>query len=548
MKKNIIITAVFIFLFPYIILSQNFGNFSGNAQIEAQSYKQDSLMGANKVAEQVLSNGYFNLNYANGNLTAGVRYEYYLNPVQGISSKYAGQGIAYRYVDYSSEIIDVTLGNFYEQFGSGMIFRAYEEKSLGWDNSMDGARFRVRPLSGIDITGLIGKQRQYWTQGDGIVRGGDLNVGFNELFGQEFAGTNITAGASCISVYQADKSSKYNYPENVMAYSARVAAVGDNFSIDGEYSYKYNAPNAVNKNSFNPGYGIILNGSYFNEGFSATLNLHKIDNMDFRSDRTALNQDLMLSFIPPLTKQHTYTLAAMYPYATQFNGEAGLQAEAAYKIPKNTFLGGKYGTDITLNFSRVQSIDTTKTDDYHYDSPFFGIGDVLYFQDLNLSIGHKVNKDFSFVLSYFNQIYDRDILEHSGVPYAGKVISNTIAFEATERFTDAYSLKCVAQHQWSKQDSTAEEDDLSNGNWLELLAEFSISPGWFFSVWDDWNYGNTNEDRRIHYINAQVAYSKGSSRISFGYGRQRSGILCVGGICRQVPAANGFFLLLNHSF
>ena len=36
--------------------------------------------------------------------------------------------------------IDVTIGNFYDQFGSGLVFRSYEERNLGIDNAMDGFR------------------------------------------------------------------------------------------------------------------------------------------------------------------------------------------------------------------------------------------------------------------------------------------------------------------------------------------------------------------------------------------------------------------------
>ena len=32
------------------------------------------------------------------------------------------------------------------------------------------------------------------------------------------------------------------------------------------------------------------------------------------------------------------------------------------------------------------------------------------------------------------------------------------------------------------------------------------------------------------------------------YGKQREGIICVGGVCRQVPAANGFSVTITSSF
>ncbi|MCL2039736.1 MAG: DUF6029 family protein [Bacteroidetes bacterium] len=537
---------IIIFLLGTITLNaQNFGNFSGNFQFEGQTYKSDSAMEAKKVPEQLQSQGFFNLNYSNGGLTAGIRYEHYLNPLQGIETSYKGQGIANRFISYSTDFIEITAGNFYEQFGSGIIFRTYEEKALGIDNAMDGARFRVRPINGIDITGIWGTQRNYWTQGEGIIRGGDVNFSLNELLDKY--GTNITAGASVISVFQADRDFNLKMPENVLAWSGRAALFSENYSVDAEYSYKYNNPNVTNRNTYNPGYGFILNGSYFDDGFSATLNLHKIDNMDFRSDRNAVKSELMLNFIPPITKQHAYRLTTMYPYSTQINGEAGMQAEVNYMIPKGK-IGGKYGTDLTINCSQIFSIDTTKIDEYKYESPFFGRGDDLYFQDINIALDRKFSNDFKGHLSFYNIIYDRDRIENSGVPNSGKVYSNVACIYGIYKLTQKHALKLELQHQWAEQDSAVTSHDIINGNWLGLLAELTISPGWYITIYDDFNYGNANEEKQIHYFNGNVAYTKGSTRLALGYGRQRAGILCVGGVCRQVPASNGFYFSLNTAF
>jgi len=544
--KNMKNIWLLILLFGTITLNAQFGNFSGNFQFEAQTYKSDSAMEAKKVPEQLQSQGFFNLNYTNSGLTAGLRYEYYLNPLQGIETSYKGQGIANRFISYRNDFIDVTAGNFYEQFGSGIIFRTYEEKALGIDNVMDGTRFKIYPINGLDITAIWGTQRNYWSQGEGIIRGGDLNICLNELFDRD--GANITAGTSVISVFQADRDINLVLPENVLAWSNRAALLSENYSVDIEYAYKYNNPNVSNHNSYNPGYCLIFNGSYFGDGYSATLNLHKIDNMDFRSDRNAVKSDLILNYIPPLTKQHSYRLATIYPYSTQFNGEAGLQAEVNYFIPKETFLGGKYGTEITLNYSRIHSIDSIPIDEYRYESPFFGIGDKLYFQDINISIDRKFSNDFKGNISLFNIIYDRDRIENSGVPNSGNVYSNIIVAYGIYRLTNKHALKVELQHQWSEQDSSVTSHDIINGDWLGILAELTISPGWYISIYDDFNYGNVNKEKQIHYFNGNVAYSKGSTRLSLGYGRQRAGILCVGGVCRQVPASNGFYFSLNTAF
>ena len=43
----------------------------------------------------------------------------------------------------------MTVGNFYDQFGSGLVFRSYEERNLGIDNAMDGFRLILQPIDGV---------------------------------------------------------------------------------------------------------------------------------------------------------------------------------------------------------------------------------------------------------------------------------------------------------------------------------------------------------------------------------------------------------------
>ena len=86
------------------------------------------------------------------------------------------------------------------------------------------------------------------------------------------------------------------------------------------------------------------------------------------------------------------------------------------------------------------------------------------------------------------------------------------------------------------------------GNWAMLQVEYSIAPKWFFSISDQYNYGNEDKDKQIHYYTGSIAFAKGGNRIQIGYGRQREGIMCVGGVCRNVPASNGFILAVSSSF
>ncbi|MEI6091383.1 MAG: DUF6029 family protein [bacterium] len=554
MKKNLITKILIILVLLVAVNSAKAqdvlnGRLSGNFQIEAQSYTKDSLIGAPAVNEKVLSNSFLNLIYTTANLEVGARYEAYMGPMLGYDPRYKGQGVSYLYGRYHNEMIDITAGDFYEQFGSGIIFRAYEQRQIGYDNAVNGVRFKIKPIDGVQITALAGKQRFYWEQYSGYVRGGDLNINWNDLIGSQTDAYNWTMGASVISKFQADEEPFYNLPSNVLAYSVRSNIQTDKFSVEGEYAYKYNDPNSVNKMSFNPGRGLIASASYIPiDGLSASLNYHWIDNMDFRLDRTVTGLSPALNFIPPLTKQQTYRLATAYPFGTQLTGETGIQGEITYKVPKKSLLGGKYGTDVNFNYSRVYNTDSTNIDDFTYDSPFLGIGKRLLFQELNIDLTRKWNSKLKSGLTYINQTYDKDYCEFANAAHYGKIHSNILILDNTYKFENDHALRLELQHMWAKQDSVLEVPDNLNGNWAMALLEYTIAPKFFFAVSDEYNYGNQFTDRQLHYYSVSAGYIAESTRIQVSWGRQRDGVVCVGGVCRYVPATNGVYLSISSSF
>ena len=86
------------------------------------------------------------------------------------------------------------------------------------------------------------------------------------------------------------------------------------------------------------------------------------------------------------------------------------------------------------------------------------------------------------------------------------------------------------------------------GHWATVVAEYTWSPHWFVSVLDQYNFGNNDVDKRIHYLYGAAGYINGPHRLSVGYGKRREGIFCVGGVCRAVPASNGFEMTFTSSF
>jgi len=534
-------------VFSYSAFSQNPNTFniSGNFQFDAQYYLEDSLIGAPVVPEKILSNGFGNLNFNYGNFNAGLRYESYLNPLLGFDPRYKGSGITYRFASYTVNDLEVTIGNFYDQFGSGMIFRSYEERTLGIDNAMDGIRLKYKPTSGVILKGFIGEQRSYFEKGPGIVRGFDGEISLSEAIKSlAEAKTRVTIGAGVISKYQKDENPIYVYPENVLSYSPRISIYRGRYNFNAEYGYKYNDPSLVNstfeypQGIYKPGQALYLDGTYTKRGVGITLASKFIDNMDFRSDRNATGNNLTLGYLPALTKQQTYRLATLYPYATQTNGEVGFQGDVFYKFKKGSALGGKRGTGISLNYSNAFSIDKTPVDNEDgYTAKFYGIGDEKYFEEVNVEVTKKMSKKLKMIFTYIYTVYNKDVVQ--GLSGFGTIYSHIGVAEGQYKIDNNNSIRFEFQHLYTEQDMQS---------WAMALVEYTISPHWFFAVFDEYNYGNDEVKKRIHYPNVSTGYTKGANRIALSYGKQREGLLCVGGVCRNVPASNGFSISVTSSF
>lgn len=98
------------------------GNFTGNIESIFQYLNTDSVIGATQPASKGLLNSYMNVYYTHGNFKAGMRFESYLPRINGYPTAFEGTGLGMRYIGYANKFIDVTVGNFYEQFGNGLAF------------------------------------------------------------------------------------------------------------------------------------------------------------------------------------------------------------------------------------------------------------------------------------------------------------------------------------------------------------------------------------------------------------------------------------------
>lgn len=526
----------------------------GSFETDMMYYQADNAMG---ITDSLINGENFGFNafadiiYTLGDFSAGFRYEAYLPPIAGFDTNLEGQGFPYLWASYTTDKFSFTVGNFYEQFGNGLTLRTYQEWSLGYDNSLNGARVIFEPVTGVIIKGVYGTQRYFWADYEknarGIVKGVDGEINFNDVFkSMSDSKIRLIIGGSAVSKYQSDQNVTYKMPLNVANFAGRFNLGIGKFNFSGEYAYKINDPSAVNSYIYKNGDALLLSGSYSTKGLGIYAQIKRTDNMSYKSDANIKVNALDINFLPPITEPHTYMLASMYPYATQPNGEMGYQFEITYKVKKKSWLGGKYGMGVVINYSQMNNIATTAPNDSSYvgqsgtmgwKSDFFKFGDQVYNRDLTVEINKKISRKFKGILKYIHQDYDIAVMQgHDGQPM---VHANIAILDLTYKFTSKKSLRWELQGLWTQEDK---------GNWAAALAEYTISPHWFFTLSDQYNYGNDIDSEQLHYYSGALGYTLRTTRISVSYGRQKEGIVCVGGICRAVPASTGFYVTISSSF
>jgi len=177
-----IFITILIIIISFQANSQNYGSLSGNLQLNYQTFQEDSSIDAE--AREPYTSGYTNLLYNYNQFTVGTRIEAYNNTIPGFS-EYEGYGIGNKFIQFKNNIVDVTVGDFYDEFGSGLIFRTYFDPNIGVDNAIEGLRLKVVPVEGIYITGLIGKQRSHWEKSDVLIRAFNTDISITNLLLQK---------------------------------------------------------------------------------------------------------------------------------------------------------------------------------------------------------------------------------------------------------------------------------------------------------------------------------------------------------------------------
>ena len=542
--KRLTILTLFALLAAVVCAAENGeekqkkGRLTGSFETNSIYYVEDGRTTAVVPEDRFGSNNYLKLDYYHGRFAAGVQAEGYLPVLQGYPTNLTKAGLSNFYASWVDKSFSVTAGTFYDQFGSGLLFRSYEDRTLGMNSALLGARVTYNYKDILALKAIWGMPRLGMEFSNTQARDADLSFAISSLAG--WKQTVLAVEGSVLNRYEAisaDLKEEGGLPSST-GFSGRVNFESKGFILRAEYidAGERHYPNGAYDGVNDPRIDLIKNGNaqlielgYSGHGLGVNITARRLEYMDmpivYRNTSTAN----ALNYIPALTAQYSYLLTNLNPYIVQPStilgsycgpGEIGGQIDIYYNVARRTKLGGKRGMKLGLNYSTYYSLLKDRS----------AKADNILWQSINFTLEKQFTRKFKLNFLYSFQEYNDS---HGVSPYTWK--SNIFVADMLYKWTPTISTRLELQYLYSKQD---------NKDWMAALAEVNFAPHWSIFASDMYNHGKT----KIHYYNAGVSYTKSRTRIQLSYGRNRAGVVCSGGVCRNIPAYTGGNLMITTSF
>ncbi|MBO5698153.1 MAG: hypothetical protein J6R90_07160 [Alistipes sp.] len=505
------------------------------------------------------SNDYLKVDYSLGRFSAGIQLDGYLPGLYGYDFYTYQQrdskltAFLSKYVQWEDTNWGVRLGDIYDQFGNGLIFRSYEDRALAFNNSLACARAYYNFNNMVNVKVLAGLPRLYDVRSKNVIWGADLSLSISEMAGWYDGLASVEASYVGRHMGKNDAIFAIETPFVLNMVSGRANFEYAGVSFRGEYAAK------LNEDLHNPmlpaakGNVVSIDLGYNYKRFSASATFRRQENMltNIELRPSGIGGGNVMNYLPLLTRQHTYSLANLNPYRGSIvhtGGEIGGQIDLYYSL-RNPKARGKYW-NFHANFSMFNTIDhRAKIMDMEMDREGRNV-----WIDFNFDVERQWNKQVKTTFLYSFQRWDEEI-NHFDAPTAHYCRSHIFVGDVTYKINKKHSLRFEAQY-------LASND--YEGDWVAATIEYNLAPKFSFYVSDMWNcekmqdgqYGNyylnldtyEYEHHLLHYYQVGASFTHNSLRAQLSYGRNRAGYVCSGGVCRFQPAYTGVNLTLTLSF
>ena len=512
------------------------GYVTGSFETNTNGYVKDDRTTSTVPDGNFGSNNYLKLDYYNSRFTAGIQLEGYAPALVGYSSDLKGVNLTNYYVSWKDDYFSITAGTVYDQFGSGLLFRSWEDRAIGLNNAVTGARLTYSYNDILNVKALWGMPRFGMKHSQTQVKGADASFVISNLF--DIRNTYLALEGSVLDRYEALDANRRadGCSPNTTGWSARLNAESHGFFLKAEYvdagqKYYYNTSYAGEGQMYHRkrGNAQLVETGYNGGGLGVNLSLRRLEWMDSKVVNDAASNVNMLNYVPALCTQYTYMLTTLHPYGARTgeissrftnSGEIGGQVDVFYNVRRGTWLGGKRGMKVHANFSTYHTIAEEGT---------FKPGNLL-FRDMSVDIEKQWTRKFKSVLLWSYQEYTPSY-GASKTTY----LSNIIVADLLYKFTSSLSARMELQYLFTYEDQK---------DWMAALLEVNFAPHWSVYAADMYNHGMT----KVHYYNGGFSWSKSRTKVALGYGRYKAGYICSGGVCRQIPAYTGANLSVTMMF
>lgn len=548
MNKSLL-TLIAICIFSFTVSAQDKGVLSGNFQSNFSVFLKDSLIGATEAASpqygrQISSaEAWLFLNYDIKGFHIATRYDLFnnsnlLNP----SSSFTGQGLGFWQIKKNVGDLELTAGSFYDQFGSGIIFRAYENRLIGIDYAMEGIRAKYQISDNFSVKAFTGKQKGFqasrFETSPQIIKGINAEKGFmfedGTVLNIGASGVNRTLDENTMSALVTEVNAlpleQRFYPKyNVYAVNGYFDLNWKNFGLNAEYNYK--TEEAIRDN-----FGDLLssNGSVFLAGISYSkrklgkekkgglginAQYRRIDHFPLLVTPYATLLNGIVTYQPSFSRQASYRMLARYQAPAQFFGEQAYQAEIIYSLNKKT--------TVQANYSDIKTPDG-----------------VQLFSERFLQIEQKINSKWKGKFGIQSVIYNQPIYEGKDDHYP-KVETITPFMELTYKLDRKNSFRFESQYLMTEQDL---------GSFFHGILEWNSSPKFTIAISDMVNTAPVRDinptlaNQVLHYPTVFAKYNIKTTSVTAAYVKQVEGVNCTGGICRLEPAFSGLRFTLATQF
>ena len=519
------------------------GTFSGDLMMNMNFFQRDTNIKAsgNPLYDNYLSgsNAWLNLRYSINGFTFTARADAFNNSnLKNPTAANSDFGLGAWSITKDMKDLSITVGSIYDQVGSGLMFRSYEDRGLLIDNALVGIELKYKLTDNIQLKGFTGQQKNNFQVANN--RYGPIIKGFNAegdfgkgeahfvpgvgILNRTIDGATMNNIVASINA-QDPVSSRFEPMYNTYVGCLYNTFVYKGFSwyVEGDYKSHEAIKRLDNRLYDLPGDVEYTTINYGRKGIALNLSGKRTNNFVMRTSPNELLLNGMLNRQPVIADIRPERLMARYTPASQDISEMATKA--------NLLISPNDVTSFNLTYCNINTLDNVKL-----------------FREAYFEANYQ---GFKLWVIQFGTQY----MEYNTTIYQSHEASTLFAItpftEVTYRINDTKSIRCELQYMSTKQDY---------GSWAFAMLEYNFAPKWSISASDMYlinpnnNYDNPNytgagfSQKSNHYYNFFAAYTKGANRFSLAYVKQVDGINCSGGVCRYEPAFSGMKASITSSF